>query len=180
MHLVIEFLSDNLFLSILISILLNIFISIIGVIPSAFLTSINIKLFGFSGSLIIGFIGESLGAAVSFWLYRKGLLKLENKVKIPEFIRYYQMTNTSRSFFLILLLRFLPFIPSSLITFIAALGSIHFIYFFIASSIGKIPALFFEVYSMNSVLKIMNLPILLLTCIVVWLIYYFIKKKKYK
>lgn len=178
MNTFISFLSDHFFLSIIISILLNIFISILGVIPSAFLTAINISLFGFNGSMIIGFIGESLGAAVSFWLYRKGLVKLESKKKIPEFMRLYQVKNNLKSFILILILRLLPFIPSSVVTLIAALGSINFLNFFIASSIGKIPSLVFEVYSINTALKLVNFPLLFLVCLLIWLLFYFMKKKK--
>lgn len=55
-----------------ISILLNILISITGVFPSAPLTFVNVKLFGFWNGFSLSFIGEVLGAALSFWLYRKG------------------------------------------------------------------------------------------------------------
>ncbi len=177
MNTFISFLSDHYLLSIIVSILLNIVISIIGVIPSAFLTTINISLFGFKGSIIIGFIGESIGAAISFWLYRKGLIKLESKNKIPKFVKFYQVKNNLRSFLFILLLRILPFVPSSIVTLIAAIGSINFINFILASSIGKIPSLVFEVYSINTALKIVNLPIFILACIVSILLLHFIKKK---
>lgn len=127
METIINFLFDHLFLSIAFSILLNILISIIGIIPSAFLTTINISLFGFIGSIIFGFIGESIGAAVSFLLYRKGFIKLEEMKKIPNFIHAYQLKNNLKSFILILLLRILPFIPSSVVTLLAAISSVQLI-----------------------------------------------------
>ncbi|MCG3017850.1 VTT domain-containing protein, partial [Escherichia coli] len=57
-------------------ILLNVLISIAGVLPSVFLTAANLVVFGFWEGMVISFIGESVGAVVSFWLYRKGFRKL--------------------------------------------------------------------------------------------------------
>ena len=54
-----------------ISILLNILISITGVFPSAPLTFVNVKLFGFWNGFLLSFIGEVLGAALSFGCIEK-------------------------------------------------------------------------------------------------------------
>ncbi|WP_420488271.1 VTT domain-containing protein [Gottfriedia acidiceleris] len=97
---------------------------------------------------------------------------------MPNFIHDYQIKNNINSFVFILLLRILPFIPSSVVTLLAAIGSINFINFLIASSIGKIPSLFLEVYSMNTLLKIANVPILISVCSSLWLLFFFFKKKK--
>jgi uncharacterized membrane protein YdjX (TVP38/TMEM64 family) len=52
--------------AIIVSIVLNIVISIAGVIPSFFITAANITFFGFNTGLIISFLGECVGAAFSF------------------------------------------------------------------------------------------------------------------
>ncbi|MEO6540612.1 MAG: VTT domain-containing protein, partial [Ferruginibacter sp.] len=59
-------------LAILISICVSIIIAILGVVPSVFITAANILFFGFWNGTLISFLGEALGAAVSFYLYRKG------------------------------------------------------------------------------------------------------------
>jgi uncharacterized membrane protein YdjX (TVP38/TMEM64 family) len=137
-----------------ISILLNIVISITGFVPSFFLTIINVKLFGFSGGLFVSIIGESLGALVAFWLYRLGARKLVQKKNSdhPKIQRLLYVKG-KEAFFLILSLRFIPFVPSSLVTLFASLGSVSWISFALASTIGKIPALWMEVYAVHEVLN---------------------------
>ena len=44
----------------------------VGVIPSVFLTGANLIVSGFWPGTFISFVGEVLGAIVSFLLYRKG------------------------------------------------------------------------------------------------------------
>ena len=53
-------------IALLFSILCNILISIIGVIPSVFLTALNVKLFGFVGGAVVSLIGEAAGAIAAF------------------------------------------------------------------------------------------------------------------
>ena len=65
-------------LAIVISIFLNIIISILGLVPSVFLTAANIVVFGLVEGTIISLIGEAMGAVVSFILYCKGLRKFSS------------------------------------------------------------------------------------------------------
>jgi uncharacterized membrane protein YdjX (TVP38/TMEM64 family) len=51
------------------------------------------------------------------------------------------------AFYAIVSLRLIPFIPSGIITFTAAIGKVGLLTFFIASSLGKIPALLMEAYA---------------------------------
>ncbi|MFH0067074.1 hypothetical protein [Peribacillus sp. NPDC056705] len=57
--------------SIAVSLAFNILISVLGFIPSVFITAANITVFGFEKGLILSYVGEIGGAVVSFWLYRK-------------------------------------------------------------------------------------------------------------
>jgi uncharacterized membrane protein YdjX (TVP38/TMEM64 family) len=50
--------------AIVVSIFINIVISVAGVIPSFFITAANTPFFGFSTGLIISFIGECVGEAI--------------------------------------------------------------------------------------------------------------------
>ena len=57
------------------------------------------------------------------------------------------------AFLLILSLRIMPFMPSGVVTFIAAIGKTSFLVFVTASTIGKIPALLLEAYSVNQLIQ---------------------------
>ncbi|MBR2757606.1 MAG: TVP38/TMEM64 family protein, partial [Exiguobacterium sp.] len=60
-------------LFLMISILLNSVIAVAGVLPSAFLTAINVSVLGLVPGILVSIVGEAVGAVVSFILYRKAL-----------------------------------------------------------------------------------------------------------
>lgn len=83
---------------------------------------------------------------------------------------------------LFMILRVLPFVPSGAVTLAAALSRIHVLTFSLASTVGKIPALFIEAYSVAHVLKLdtkWQILIILLICLL-YLIYLGFKKWKEK
>lgn len=138
--------------AVLVSILLNIAISILGVVPSVFLTAANIVVFGPVGGTAISALGEAAGAAVSFFLYRKGFRRwVSTKLSDTRWTETVLTAKGKDAFLLIIGLRVLPFVPSGLVTFAAAIGSVGAITFIAASTIGKIPALLIEAYSVYQV-----------------------------
>ncbi|MCL6586981.1 MAG: VTT domain-containing protein [Anoxybacillus sp.] len=138
----------------LISIAINIVISILGVVPSVFLTAANLAVFGFWKGTFVSFVGEAVGAIVSFVLYRKGFRKLsETKWFSYPKVKRLLAAEGVEAFSLILSLRLLPFVPSGLVTFVAAIGHTSLLIFIIASSIGKLPALLLEAYSVYQVMN---------------------------
>ncbi|WP_338751229.1 TVP38/TMEM64 family protein [Bacillus sp. FJAT-52991] len=137
----------------LISISLNIAIAISGVLPSAFITAANITVFGFKGGLLVSIMGEAAGAVISFILYRHGLKKLNIQLK-NRFLKKLAQTEGVEAIFLVLLLRFVPFVPSGAVTLTAAFSQMRLLSFSIASTIGKIPSLFIEAYSVQKVLEL--------------------------
>ena len=141
-------------LAIAFSILLNIIISILGLVPSVFLTAANIAVFGLVEGTFISLIGEAMGAVVSFVLYRKGLRKF-SEAKFLSNPKVSKLLNAKgkEAFLLILSLRIMPFMPSGVVTFIAAIGRTSFFVFVTASTIGKIPALLIEAFSVNQVIQ---------------------------
>ncbi|RDU37741.1 hypothetical protein DRW41_07895 [Neobacillus piezotolerans] len=138
--------------ALLLSVLLNVAISIVGIVPSVFLTAANIIVFGPVGGTLVSIAGEAAGAVVSFLLYRKGFKRWADK-KLPDkrWIKKLLNARGKDAFFLILALRILPFVPSGLVTFAAAIGTVGVAVFTIASTIGKIPALIIEAYSVYQV-----------------------------
>ncbi|WP_203362905.1 VTT domain-containing protein [Bacillus sp. REN10] len=137
----------------LLSIGVNIVVAISGVLPSTFITAANITLFGFNGGLFVSIIGEAAGAVISFTLYRKGLktfkIKRENK-----FLQRLEQTKGGEAVFFVLFLRIIPFVPSGAVTLAAAFSQMSLLSFSIASTIGKIPSLLIEAYSVQQVLKL--------------------------
>ncbi len=138
--------------ALLLSLMVNIVIAISGIIPSFFVTGANIVFFGFWKGTLISFLGEALGAIVAFLLYRKGLKKLSTLTveKYPK-AKTLLWKEGKEAFYLILSLRLLPFVPSGLVTFISSIGKVSFLTFAFASSLGKIPALMIEAYSVFQV-----------------------------
>ena len=137
-----------------ISLHLNIIISILGIIPSVFITAANISFFGFGHGLLLSILGEALGAIISFGLYRKGIAKVKQKISITnKYLGKLQNTEGSEAFLLILLLRIFPFAPSGVVTLASAYSKVGLLNFSIASTLGKIPALVIEAYSIYKIIK---------------------------
>ncbi|MGJ7920244.1 TVP38/TMEM64 family protein [Neobacillus sp. LXY-4] len=137
-----------------ISIVINIIISIFGLVPSLFLTAANLVVFGFWKGTLVSFIGEGLGAVVSFIIYRKGLRKVaETKVFHRPLVRRLLEVEGKQAFMLVLSLRLLPFVPSGVITFFAAIGKMTLMIFALSSTLGKLPALLLEAYTANHMIQ---------------------------
>lgn len=138
--------------ALLISILINVVIAVLGVVPSFFLTAANIFFFGFWQGTLISFLGEAVGAVVAFLLYRKGFKKTIDQ-QLQKFPKAQKLIDAEgkEAFLLIISLRLLPFVPSGIVTFAAAVGRVSPLLFGIASSLGKLPALLIEAYSVYQV-----------------------------
>lgn len=150
MDLLLDLFPENIMIAVMVSILINIIIAVAGIIPSTFITAANIIFFGFQSGLVISIIGEAAGAIFSFLLYRKGIKAIENKVNKPinnRFIERLKSAKGLEAIILVLALRILPFVPSGLVTLAASISKMNLFHFAMASTIGKIPALLLEAYS---------------------------------
>lgn len=166
-------------LSIITSICLSILIAVLGVVPSIFITAANILFFGFWNGTLISFAGEAIGAAIAFLLYRKGFKNISEKKlqKFPSIKKIIDAENRE-AFYLVFSLRLIPYIPSGLITFAAAIGKISFLVFLLGSSLGKLPALFIEAASVYGATQFGWQGKVLLACLAVGLLYWMFKKQK--
>ncbi len=162
-----------------ISIIANIIIAILGVVPSVFITGANILFFGFWQGTLLSFIGEILGAMVSFYIYRKGLKQISriHLEKYPKLRKLIDMEG-KEAFYSILSLRIIPFVPSGLVTFTASIGKVTLLIFAFASLIGKIPALLFEAYSVKQLVEFNWQGKLILTLVSIYVLYSLWKRKK--
>ncbi|HEU4471284.1 MAG TPA: VTT domain-containing protein [Flavisolibacter sp.] len=166
-------------LAVLISLGFSILIALLGLVPSFFITAANILFFGFWPGVLLSFAGEALGAMVAFILYRKGFKK-EASRRLERFPMAMQLTNAQgrQAFLLVLSLRLIPFVPSGLITFAAAIGRISLPVFFLASSLGKIPALLLEGYSVYELTRFSTAGKIILALLGIGIIIYLVKTLK--
>ncbi|WP_226536565.1 TVP38/TMEM64 family protein [Fictibacillus halophilus] len=162
-----------------VSILLNVIIAILGIVPSVFLTAANLLFFGFWNGTLISFIGEAAGAAISFLLYRKGFKKVSRQ-KLEGYPRVVRLLEAKgkEAFILIFSLRLLPFVPSGLVTFAGAIGAVSAYVFVAASSIGKVPALLLEAYSVYNVTEWNTEGKIILGVVAAIGIYVIVKKRR--
>lgn len=115
-----------------------------GFIPSVFMTTLNIKMFGIEGGAMLTLLGEIFGALAGFHLYRYGFAKAKAGWLNHRFWKFWRHQPDKRIFFGIVAMRLVPFVPSGLVTAGAALTTIRALPFMVASTIGKIPAVLLE------------------------------------
>ncbi|ETP69655.1 hypothetical protein G159_06085 [Planococcus glaciei CHR43] len=135
---------NDISLEIIALLLLNLAAGALGFVPSFLLTGLNISSFGVATGTVLSLAGEIFGAILGFYLYRFGFSKVQPSWKQSRFWNYMHKQPAATVFWGILLFRLLPFVPSGLVTAGAALTPINGLLFFIASSLGKIPAVFLE------------------------------------
>lgn len=159
--------------AIFISLAVSIVVAVLGLVPSVFITAANILFFGFWKGTLISFLGEALGAIISFWLYRKGFRNIMGGAlnRYPKARRLVTATGWDAAV-LIFSLRMLPFVPSGLVTFAAAVGTVPAWLFVAASSLGKLPALLLEAYAVYQVAAFGWQGKLLLTAAALGLLYW--------
>ena len=166
-------------LAFLISILISIVVAVIGVLPSVFITAANIFFFGFWTGTLISFAGEVAGSVIAFYLYRAGFKKIaQEKIQTFKSVRPLFNATGKKAFSLIFILRLLPFVPSGIVTFVAAVGKVTAPVFLAASSLGKIPSLLLEAYSINQVILLTWQGKLIISIVLIIVLVLIIKKIK--
>lgn len=116
-----EWLNDFGVWAVFISILLNIGISVLGVVPSLFLSGANAIVFGMVPGFFISLTGEVLGAGVAFLLYRWGIRKINWNKERWNWLQKINSAGRKRQLSILLLARLTPLIPSGIVTMAAAL-----------------------------------------------------------
>ncbi len=167
--------------AILISLLVSIVVAVLGIVPSVFITAANILFFGFWPGMLISFSGEAIGAIIAFLLYRYGFKKNSRKslAKYPRVLRLVD-SRGKEALLMKLALRLIPFVPSGLVTFAAAIGQVSLSVFFLASTIGKIPSLLIEAYSVAQIVEFNWKGKLILIFSAAAILFYIIRAKKKK
>ncbi len=172
-------------LAIPLSLIVEIIIAVIGVLPSFFITAANIAVFGIWWGVAISVAGESLGAVAAFILYRRGLDRMASrqggfgtslKIKMEKF----SDAAEGRAFLLVLAFRLLPYMPSGAVTLGAAGSRMRLWAFVLSSTLGKIPALAVEAATVTLVMKLPLKSFLAVAAIaiLVWILIEFLKSRR--
>jgi uncharacterized membrane protein YdjX (TVP38/TMEM64 family) len=140
-----EWLKDFGIWAILVSLLLNIVISLLGVVPSLFLSGANAVVFGMVPGFFVSLTGEVAGAGISFWLYRWGVKKITKEHTTKwKWLQHLDSSNRRRKNMILFIARVTPLIPSGVITFAAAASNMLFLEFLVVTLIGKSPSIAME------------------------------------
>lgn len=142
---ILEILKNNSSMAIPISLLISIGISLVGILPSVFVTGANIVFFGPVNGFLISLLGETIGAYITFIVYRLGFKK-----KIEKFTNKHRLiseivkSDGKKAGLLIFEGRIIPFIPSGVITLAASISNVNIVIFTFATLIGKAPSIALE------------------------------------
>lgn len=125
-----------------------VFVAVVGIIPSFFVTAAAVLFFGFWEGVAITFVGETFGAAIAFYLYRRGFKKsIRHKLEKYKPAQALLNADDKKAFWIIFSLRLIPVLPSGIVTFTSAMGRASLITFIVAGSLGKLPSLLLEGYA---------------------------------
>lgn len=178
---VLEILKNNSSMAIPISILISIGVSLVGILPSVFITGANIVFFGPANGFLISLLGETIGAYITFTIYRLGFKKkLEKFTDKHRLISKIAKSDGNRAGLLIFQGRIIPFIPSGVITLAASISNVNSVTFTIATLIGKAPSIALEALVSYDIINIYDNWIRLIITLValIFLKVTFIKKKR--
>lgn len=165
-------------LSVPISLVLSVIVALLGVIPSVFMTGANIIFFGPIVGFFISLIGETIGAYITFIIYRKGFKKGAENLSKYRLVKNIIESSGNKTALLIFEARLVPFIPSGFITLAASISNINITLFIIATLLGKIPSIALEALVSYDLINIQeNFIRLIITIIALILIFITIKRR---
>ncbi|MFT9847229.1 TVP38/TMEM64 family protein [Aneurinibacillus sp. REN35] len=115
------------------------------VIPFVLLAGANVLAFGVWPGFFIGWIGAVLAALINFLVARYiGRDWAEKKIGHHSFMKKLNRYAETKGFMIILLSRFIPVMPSSMVNTAAGISSVSFQAFLFATLLGKGPVVFLE------------------------------------
>lgn len=165
----------------IISIVVSVFIALVGILPSVFVTCANIIFFGPFKGFLISLAGETIGGYITFKVYRAGIKNAsQHLLKKYSFLEKIHKSSGIKSRLIIFEGRLMPFIPSGFVTLAAALSSVGDFIFISATLAGKIPSIFIEVIVSYDFINIKENYIRLFLCISSIVLSYITLKNKQK
>ena len=121
--------------------LLTLFTNALGFPPAVIFSTANVMLFGIVPGIILSCVAETVGVTIAFLLMRFYFREAAEKViaKSP-FLAKIDRYSGSKGFFIMLIGRMVPYLPSAVMNAVGALSSIRFRDYVLASLVGKFPS----------------------------------------
>lgn len=144
--------------AIILSLIINVMINVIGVIPSLFITGTNVMLWGPWWGGLLSWMSEIIGSGVAFLLYRAGLQHYKDgSARQMTWVQSLNQMSRKEQRVALLMARFTPVIPSGIVNVLGAWTTIMWSDFIITTAIGKIPSIIIEVFVIFGFTQIKNM-----------------------
>mgnify|MGYP002754758565 FL=1 len=120
---------------------LTLFVNALGFPPAIIFSTANVMLFGIVPGIILSCAAETVGVTIAFLLMRFYFRDAAEKVIIKSpFLSKIDRYSGTKGFFVMLIARMIPYVPSALLNAVGALSSIRLRDYVIASFVGKFPS----------------------------------------
>ena len=121
--------------------LLTLFTNALGFPPAVIFSTANVILFGIIPGIILSCVAETVGVTVAFVLMRFYFREAAEKaIAKSPFLAKVDRYSGSKGFFIMLIGRMVPYLPSAVMNAVGALSSIRFRDYVLASLVGKFPS----------------------------------------
>jgi uncharacterized membrane protein YdjX (TVP38/TMEM64 family) len=165
-----------------ISILINIFVNLSGIVPTIICSSANGIVFGLIGGILASWIGEATGTILAFVLYRSAFRSFAEKlIAQSPYLKKVDEFSSRNGFKAMVIARMLPVAPSSVVTMVGAVSSMTFFDFFWATWLGKFPSIALEVVIGHDLVfaqeNKLRLTLLLGAVAVIYAVFWYVKRK---
>ena len=121
--------------------LLTLFVNALGFPPAIIFSTANVILFGIVPGIILSCAAETVGVTVAFLLMRFYFRDAaETVIARSPFLSKIDRYSGRKGFFVMLIARMIPYVPSALLNAVGALSSIRLRDYMIASFVGKFPS----------------------------------------
>ena len=121
--------------------LLTLFTNTLGFPPAVIFSTANVILFGIVPGIVLACVAETVGATIAFILIRFYFREsAEKAIAQSPFLSKIDQYSGTKGFFVMLIGRMVPYLPSALLNAVGALSSIKLREYVIASFVGKFPS----------------------------------------
>lgn len=128
------------------SLIFTVTLNVLGVIPSIFVTGINIILWGPWWGFLISWLSEIMGSTIAFWLYGKGFRHWQKQRQSNwHWVQRLNSLSRGQQQLSLLVARLTPFFPSGVVNIVGAFTTVRMVDFIWTTAIGKIPSIALEV-----------------------------------
>jgi uncharacterized membrane protein YdjX (TVP38/TMEM64 family) len=128
-----------------VSLAINATVNILGFFPSVAVTAANVLVWGPWIGFLLSWMGEVIGSAAAFFLYRAGIRAANiSRHRDWKWVRSISSMPGREQFLALTLARITPFIPAGAVNLAGSLTQVTFLVFLLSTAIGKIPSIALE------------------------------------